>query len=219
MFCSNCGKEIQTGANFCSFCGNPVGQPGMVKTDESMVTPNFMVKLGRLSNMLAQIEDYQYCINLCNYLKDNTTNSLTSIANQTRKAFQSVLHPVMGTVAVVKDEHAARAELKKRGIRINRISGMFGDDYEIEVQKLKKKIQNILKENRDLAGVISDRYLCSDYVNYIITMFRERRAHTLPEAYNLLDEEIHRNSMEQMALAQQQNIEFIRSYISGWWLS
>lgn len=207
MFCVNCGKKLDKGEKFCPNCGTVVQSAMVMAVDNSFIDEETIAKLSRLEQVLMQIEEEEYYINLCEYMLDSM-----KFKNSLRTSLQIVAHPIVGTAAYIKDEVTIKRELGKRGIT----AGVCGFGYTKGKRKLEENIQVIANQNLDLAGLVPDRYLCSSFINYLIAMIEEKRVTSMAEAYNLLDDQIHRWSMEEKADMQQQSLNMIKTYLTGW---
>lgn len=215
MYCSNCGEELNSTAKFCHKCGTKLATD-LFRTkknensDVAITKQNTLSCLQRLADVLAQIETEQYYINLCDYLISHTDITQSGVLAD---AFTMFAHPIFGTYSVSKQKKIAKEELKKRGVDSKTF---FGDEYELAKQSFKKNIQNIVKNNSDLAGIIPDRYLYSEYIKYLYMIINEGRANTINEAYSMLDDQIHRWNMESNSSDIQNNINVVRTYLIGW---
>lgn len=201
MFCMNCGKELPNGAKFCSECGTPVEGK---RTENVQAEPDncdiqgIIYMLQGVRDVLQECERY---IQIANDYKAMSPigmiagghgligNVIVGISASRRGAKESMKKYRED----VEQYGIAQAEKNKWERNINEtidfVSGKsIRGNYE--------KAQLVLQQNWDIVNQIPSEYWSTEYVDYMIRMFEQKRAKTLPDAYSLLDEKIHRDKVE-----------------------
>ena len=211
MFCSNCGAQLQDGSKFCNMCGSPVTSSTSEKEistsnnegNTSSINEDMISKLQCLQNVLMELEANQYLINLCeNGYKYSTKKGSLG------KAAQFFLNPANG----INDYYETFSQLKKNNISF----GYAGKGLLKKKEELEEKNKDIVAKSYQLGivGLIPDRYLCSDYVRYMLNLISEKRVSSMQQAYDALDEYIHRNNLESAANTQNGYLSAITNMLS-----
>lgn len=205
MFCKNCGAKVDLNDNFCSVCGTKVvkkfvslfgdeDEPDTPiddsPTDDTPIndkpTDDIPINdLRRFSRVLEVLEPKLYYYDLaCTCHEKVPVSGLE----------YWIMHPIKSFFSQLSATDAL-LELK-RAHQLPTFSNNWANEYTNLVNSLEAEINQIKHENYRLFLLVSPNYWSKNYVDYIIKIAQEGRVHTMAEAYQMLDEQIHRWNME-----------------------